>query len=80
MGIPQPVLDLVGPRDIVDVHADLVADVGWQSGGCGIDGGLEDHRCPKLLLLQQLQGPGYQLLLCGHCFNLVQADTLWEGG
>lgn len=51
MGIPQPVLDLVGPRDIVDVHADLVADVGWQSGGCGIDGGLEDHRCPKLLIL-----------------------------
>lgn len=79
VGVPRPVLDLVGPCDAIDVHADLVADVGGQRGGRGVGGGLEDHSCPELLLLQQVQGPGHQLVLGGHCLDLVQADTLQAG-
>lgn len=28
-----PVLDLVGPCHIIDVHSDFVGDVGWQIRG-----------------------------------------------
>ena len=48
---PSPVFDLVGAGDIVDVHADLVGDVGGQGGAGGV-GQHEDHARPELSVLQ----------------------------
>lgn len=72
-----PVLDLVGPGDIINVHANLVGDVGWQPGGRRV-GKQKNYPCPKLPVLQQLQCSVNQPSLSLQPLQFVQGETLQE--
>ncbi len=70
-----PVLDLVGPGHIINVHTDFVGDVGWQVRGWGVWQQKNDTR-PKLPVLQQFQSPVNHLTFGLQPLKLVQRETL----
>lgn len=70
-----PVLDLVGALHIIDVHADLVVDVGRQVGRVGLHV-RKHYPSPKLAVIQQMHGLVYQTLLISHRLQLIQVHTL----
>ena len=75
-----PVLYLVGARDVIDVHPDLVGDV-WRQAVVGGGGGIrhqEDHARPELPVLDKLQGPVNHLALSRHPLQFVERETLEE--
>lgn len=73
-----PVLDLVGAFHVVDVHADLVVDVGRELGAVGPDV-REDDPGPELPVVQQPHGFVHQPLLVRHRLQLIQVHTLHQG-
>lgn len=75
MGFYLPILDLIGPLDIVNVHSDLVLHVMGQlhtvrSEPC------EHNPSPELPLIQQLHGLVDESDFCWNGLQLVQVDTL----
>lgn len=71
-----PVLDLVGPFNIIDVHADFVVDVGRQVRAVAMGDVGEHNACPELLVFKQTHGFVDQALLVCDWLQFVQVDTL----
>lgn len=69
------VLELIGPGHVVDVHPDLVGNIGRQLWW-GCVGKLENHTSPELSVLQQLQRSIDQLILRLHPLQFVQIEAL----
>ncbi len=70
-----PILDLVGALHVIDVHADLVVDVGRQVGRVGLHV-RKHYPSPKLAVIQQMNWLVYQALLISHRLQLIQVHTL----
>lgn len=70
-----PVLDLVCALHVINVHADLVVDVGRQVRRVGLHV-RKHYPSPKLAVIQQTHGLVYQTLLIGHRLQLIQVHTL----
>lgn len=77
MGLNLPILDLIRPLHIVNVHADLVLDVVGQLGAAGSNS-REHDSSPELPLSQQLHGFVDEPNFCCYWFQLIQVDTLKE--
>lgn len=73
-----PILDLIGPLDVVNVHSDLVLNVMGQLGTARSDS-CEHNPSPELPLIQQLHGLVDEPDFCWNGLQLVQVDTLTEG-
>lgn len=77
MGFNLPILDLVRPLHIVDVHPDLILDVMGQLDTAWGDSRKHDPS-PELPLIQQLHRLVDESSLCCDWFYLVQVHTLRE--
>ena len=77
MGFDLPILDLIRPLHIVDIHPDLVLDVMGQLDTARSNSSEHDPS-PELPLIQQLHGLVDEQNLCCHWFQLVQVHTLKE--
>lgn len=73
----SPVFYLVGALHRIDVHADLVLNMGRHTYGPRIHVS-EDEPSPKLVLLQQVQGLVGHLRLVRERCKLIQVETLQE--
>lgn len=73
---PLPIFDLVGPFHVVDVHADLVVDVGRQICAVAEHDVGKHYTRPELLVVKETHGLVDQSFLVGHRLQLVQVHTL----
>lgn len=70
-----PVFDFVGSGHIINIHSDFVGNMGRKLRGRGV-GKRENHTCPKLPVLQELQSPVNHLTLVLKSLQLIQGETL----
>lgn len=71
-----PVFNLICPLHIIDVHADLVVDVGRQVGAVGPVDVRKHNSGPEFLVVQETHGLVDQSLLISYRLQLVQVHTL----
>lgn len=77
MGFNLPILDLIRPLHIVNVHSDLVLDMMGQLGTAGSNS-REHDSSPELPVIQQLHGFVDEPNFCRYWLQLIQVDTLKE--
>lgn len=70
-----PILDLICPLHIVNVHSDFVLDMMGQLDTAGSNSSKHDTS-PELPLIQKLHGFVDKPNFCCHWVQLVQVDTL----
>lgn len=77
MEFSLPILDLIGPLHVVNVHSDLVLNMMGQLHTARSDS-CEHDTSPELPLIQQLHGLVDEADFCWNGLQLVQVDTLTE--
>ena len=75
---PLPIFNLVRPLHIINVHADLIVDVGGQVSAVAAGDVRKYDSCPEFLVVQETHGLVDQSLLISHWLQFVQVHTLWE--